>query len=125
MRRRPFTGWDAVVLAALLALNLSFLRRGREPPRALEITSDAGQQVVPLEPPRRLEVTGPLGRTTIQVDRDGARFLSSPCPNQLCVRTGAVGRTGEVAACLPNRVAVRLVRAEAATDEEAVDAVAR
>lgn len=125
MSRRPFAGWDAVVLAALLALNLSLLGRGGEPPGALEITSDAGQQVVPLEPPRRLEVPGPLGRTTLQVYRSGARFVSSPCPNQLCVRTGAVGRTGEVAACLPNHVAVRVVRGGASAGEEGVDAVAR
>ena len=125
MRRRPFAPWDAVVVAALLALNLSFLGRGREAPGALEVTSDAGRQVVPLEPARLFEVRGPLGPTILRLDRGGARFVSSPCPNQLCVRTGAVGRTGEVAACLPNRVAVRVVRGGASEGEEGVDAVAR
>ncbi|MCF6337855.1 MAG: NusG domain II-containing protein [Gammaproteobacteria bacterium] len=56
-----------------------------------------------------LDVPGPLGHSHIQV-RDGqVRFVSSPCPNQLCVHTGWLSQGGEVAICLPNRVSLQIL----------------
>jgi len=57
-------------------------------------------------------VPGPLGESHIQV-RDGrVRFVSSPCPNQLCVHTGWLQKSGEVAICMPNRVSVKVLASD-------------
>lgn len=122
MTRRAFTAWDAVVLAVLLALNgLLWSRGGSEGPAALEVVSAAGLRTEPLAGPRELPVTGPLGTTWVRVEADSARVTESPCPERRCIAAGPISRPGQVVACLPNRVALRLVAAGGG----GVDAVAR
>lgn len=54
---------------------------------------------------RVIDVPGPLGTTRVEI-RDGrVRVLSDPGARQLCVRQGWLD-PGEIALCLPNRVAV-------------------
>ncbi len=124
MRPRAFTWWDALVVAALLFVNLAALGAvaGRGPGSGVEIVSPAGTRVVPFGS-GRVEVQGPLGVTVVDVGPDGARVVSSPCPLQICVRTGEIRRPGQVAACVPNRVAVRVMGRKAG--DAGVDAVGR
>lgn len=126
MRRplRAFTAWDGLLAAALAACFGFALARPTAGRLAAELTYPGKSVVVPLGTPRRVEVRGPLGVTVIGVDERSARVISSPCPNQLCVRAGRATRAGQLLACVPNRVAVRLVP-RGRTEEEAVDAVAR
>ena len=44
----------------------------------------------------------------IEIENSRARVTSSPCKDQLCLRTGWLERPGEVAVCLPQRVIVEL-----------------
>lgn len=68
----------------------------------------------PLVQNRSLPVQGRSGVSQVEV-RDGrVRFRSSPCRNQVCVHTGWLAQSGEVAACLPNRVSIRLIGGQAA-----------
>jgi len=55
-----------------------------------------------------IAVSGPIGQTVVEIADGGARVLSSPCDNQICVRTGQVERPGRWIACLPNRVFVSI-----------------
>ena len=55
-----------------------------------------------------IAVNGPIGQTVVEIADGGARVLSSPCDNQICVRTGHVERPGRWIACLPNRVFVSI-----------------
>jgi len=127
VRPRAFRWWDALVVAGLVLANLAALGAvaGRGPAAGVEIVSPAGTRVVPFGA-GRVEVEGPLGVTVVDVGPDGARVVSSPCPLQICVRTGTVRRPGRVAACVPNRVAVRVVgRKAGGSGVDAVDAVGR
>ena len=47
--------------------------------------------------------------TVIEVGPAGAAFVSSPCPDQVCVEAGLCDRVGETAVCLPQRVSIRIV----------------
>ena len=38
-----------------------------------------------------------------QVRNGAIAFIESDCPDQICVRSGFLDRTGQMAACLPNR----------------------
>jgi len=61
----------------------------------------------------------------VRLGPEGARVLESPCPLKLCVAAGLASRPGQVVACLPNRVALRVLGAEADSRERGVDAVGR
>ena len=89
---------------------------------AFEVISSAGTEPQASSPQRELRVGGPLGESVLHLGPEGVRFLSSPCPLQLCVRSGRVVRPGALVACLPNRVAVRVL---GGVPRETVDAVGR
>ncbi len=123
MRGRAVTAADVLVVAALLAANwLPFARRVPGPPAAAEFFAEGRNWREELGAARRVRVAGPLGDTEVLLQADGARVVSSPCPLQLCVQAGRIGLPGQVVACLPNRVAVRLV---GTGEPGGVDAVGR
>ena len=43
-------------------------------------------------------------------------FIASDCPDKICVRTGYISHTGQTAACLPNRVIIRVVSEKGESD---------
>ena len=81
-----------------------------------------------LTPSGALELSGVLpadkdGLTVqLAVEEGRIRFLSSGCPDKVCVRSGWLSRTGQTAACLPAGVVVRVQAADDAGS--AVDMVA-
>ncbi|GAB4263092.1 MAG: hypothetical protein Kow0092_13790 [Deferrisomatales bacterium] len=129
MRRRAFTWADGLLLGALLAANGVAAwtgASGRGPAAGAEVIAPSGARTVAFGAlPRSVRVQGPLGTTVVEVGADGVRVTSSPCPLQLCVGSGTARRPGQVIACLPNRVAVRVLGDRAHGAEGAVDAVGR
>ncbi len=60
-----------------------------------------------------------VGGCEILLQRDGVTFLSSECPDKLCVNRGKLERAGDTMACIPEKVAV-VLRAE---EGDGIDAV--
>jgi hypothetical protein len=60
-------------------------------------------------PDRLLEIDGPLGASRIEIRNGRARFISSPCRGKVCIHSGWLEHTGELTACLPNRVSIQLL----------------
>ena len=54
-------------------------------------------------------VKGPLGLTEIEVKKGRARIARSPCKNKVCIKSGYIRYADRLAACIPNRVVVRIV----------------
>ncbi|GAK48874.1 hypothetical protein U14_00085 [Candidatus Moduliflexus flocculans] len=54
-------------------------------------------------------VPGPLGTTIVEIHDGHVHVAESPCSNKLCVKTGRIHLTGQLIACLPNKVVVRIV----------------
>lgn len=52
----------------------------------------------------------------IQVSKGRIRFLSSNCPDQICVRTGFISKPGQTAVCLPNRLSIEVLSPSEGTD---------
>ena len=52
----------------------------------------------------------------ILLEPGAASFLSSDCPDQICVRTGKLTKPGEAAVCLPARVSLRIVSSQGETN---------
>jgi len=57
----------------------------------------------------QLEVPGKLGYSTIIIDNGKIRFQASPCNGKQCIHQGWLKHGGEFAACLPNRISVRIL----------------
>ncbi len=53
----------------------------------------------------------------IRVTKDGACFLSSDCPDGLCIKRGMMNKSGDVMACVPKGITVEI------TGGRAVDGV--
>ncbi len=62
----------------------------------------------PLNQPRTVSIEGPLGETVLAIKNGQACILASPCPHKVCMGMGEVARSGELLACVPNRLLVRI-----------------
>ena len=122
--RKAFTPSDGVLVFLLLAANGFVLFRPGPPREWVEVVSTEGRRVHDPRRHQRLEVRGPLGLTVVELGPAGSWIASSPCPNQLCVRAGKLSARKPLVACLPNRVALRLVPSTEKPDG-GVDALAR
>lgn len=94
------------------------------PAQVAEVEED-GRLVarLPLSEDSLLHVRGCLGATEVRVRDRGVAIVRSPCPQQVCVANGWISRSGQMTACAPNRVVVRITGGEH-TDGDA-DAVSR
>lgn len=104
--------WDLLplFLAVALSVSLSVTAWERmEGETLVEIRSEEGTFVFPMHQDRYFSARGPLGNTVIRIQGEEAWFESSPCPNQLCIQAGHQHRPGQWAACLPNRVFLRIL----------------
>ena len=64
---------------------------------------------LPLNQDQITHVKGPLGLTEIEVKKGRARIARSPCKNKVCIKSGYIRYADRLAACIPNRVVVRIV----------------
>ncbi|MBO4889073.1 MAG: NusG domain II-containing protein [Firmicutes bacterium] len=53
---------------------------------------------------------------TLEIRNGKIRFLSSDCPDQICVKSGFISRPGEYAVCLPHRLMIRIPEDPSSTD---------
>jgi len=58
---------------------------------------------------RLFKVKGKLGESELQVMDGKIRFVSSPCEGKQCIYQGWISQSGEIAACVPNEVSVRIL----------------
>lgn len=111
MEKRKFTYKECLILLLLLVLATGlYLWTLLRPAGTTVIIEQDGMEL------RRVvfsalteSETVQLGEVVIEVSRDGARFVSSPCPDQVCVEAGTVSRAGASAVCLPEHVSLRVI----------------
>lgn len=70
--------------------------------------------------PIHFHAEGELGDSEILIDRNGVRFLSSPCSSQQCIASGRRKEHGDIIACVPNRIMIAI---EGANNSATFDAV--
>ena len=64
---------------------------------------------LPLAQDQKTHVKGPLGLTEIEIKDGRARIIRSPCKNKVCIKSGYIRYADRLAACIPNRVVIRIV----------------
>ncbi len=108
-----WTRADKYLVAAMIVLNLAlFARLGTGSARGDWVVIEVDQQEVaraPLTHPRVFHVQGKLGVTEVEIRQGKARIVKSPCKNKICIKSGYIRYADRLAACLPNRVVVRVV----------------
>ena len=57
---------------------------------------------------REVTIEGQLGDSEILIEGGRVRFVNSPCTNKLCIHQGWASLSGELIACLPNRISVSI-----------------
>ena len=115
MERRLFSKkeWPLLLIIALAAaLWLVLSRSGPCGTRA--VVERGGETVLTrelgaLKAPELVEITGEnCVVLTVELSKEGARITAASCPDKTCQRTGHLTRAGDVAVCLPGRIALRL-----------------
>jgi hypothetical protein len=96
-----------VALAALVAWPLASAVGSGAGAEAL-IAGPQGETTVPLASDHEYDIAGSSGTVTVSVADGHISVIESGCPDQTCVRTGAVSTAGSVVACVPNQVVVRV-----------------
>lgn len=103
-----------ILLLLLLALASLWLSIGRSVGTQVVIYEDERVAFVgPLDQDRHLDLHGPLGITRVEIAEGRVRVTSSPCPRKICIAMGDVHRSGDLLACVPNLVVVRIEGEEA------------
>ncbi len=78
--------------------------------RVLVIENERGvQERIALDgASRSLSLDGPAGRTNVMIDAHGVRVAEASCRHATCRLQGAIARPGELIACAPNRLVLRV-----------------
>lgn len=101
---------DVILILALLiaaATGLVLSKISKAPGKLCEITADGERfALLSLENDCLTDVDG---RCVIEISGGKVRFLSSGCPEQLCVNHRPISETGEAVICAPEGVCVRIL----------------
>jgi hypothetical protein len=108
--------WLLILLLAALSLGSQVFLSRRPAGRQLVVESAAGLQHHPLDRDEVLYLEGPLGQSRVEIANRQARIAASPCPEQRCVLQSWIERQGEMAACLPNHLVLRIEGGAGAVD---------
>ncbi len=117
-RLTPFDRKLLIVVAVLVALSFLLPLSQSTGARVIVSSEDRVIFVAPLNKAQRVELEGPLGITVLQIENGSAWIVSSPCLHKICIGMGKVSHTGDLLACLPNHLVVRIEGARAEEDAE-------
>lgn len=120
----PADRWVSLAMLGL-AFASSMLVAGGNGGPAVAVVS-VGRSVVaelPLSTPGTFTVEGRLGSVELEIADGSVRVVRSGCPNRLCIAMGDRRHTGDLIACVPNALLVRVTGGR--PDADAPDAVSR
>lgn len=96
----------AAAMTALLIINYGVKKKG-----TYAVVKVDGQELYKLELDKdtTVDVAGYQGGLNrIEVKTGKVSMTEADCPDELCVKTGKVSRTGETIVCLPHRVVIEI-----------------
>ncbi len=116
-RKLPLLKGDELLIASLcILILLLFLPSfgGRNEKLTAEIFYEGELvETVSLSECEDEEIT--VGNCKLLLQKDGVTFLSSECPDKLCIKKGKLKRKGDTMACVPERV-VAVIKGEKQSD---------
>jgi hypothetical protein len=120
--------YDKILMGAVLALSLlSYLVLSPGSQGNAVLTAEIsvnGSTVTTIDltnpAPRLIDISGPLGTSVAEVKPGAILMKTSPCPDHYCMKTGWIDRPGQVIACVPNRIIIKI-----SPQASQVDAISR
>jgi len=108
-----------IILAA--ALGIAFMAAGADHSSYTAVIIQNGQVIKKitlseLNQPLEYIISGKY-ENKIRAERGRICFEHADCPDQVCVQTGWLTKSGQVAACLPNGVLIKIESTRDAGDE--------
>lgn len=102
----------AVLFLAMLSYLLFFLVYRENAPLTAQISVN-GNIVAKIDlnnsaSNRLINISGPLGTSVAEVKPGAIRMKYSPCPDRYCMKTGWIDQPGQVIACVPNRIIIKI-----------------
>lgn len=113
-----------VLVAVACAASFALFGRAGAGERVVVLVDGVPRFVAGLDSDRTVRLDGPLGETVISIHEGRVCVLDSPCPRKVCMGMGSVSRGGEMVACVPNRLLIRIEGA-AASQETGYDLLSR
>lgn len=109
------TRGDWVVVLTLVTIALGGIGWQATAPAGTRVIATSGDQtcfVAELGQKHSVDLEGPLGKTHLVIDEQGAYVTASPCPRKTCMAMGPAKHSGDLLACVPNRIMVRISNAD-------------
>ena len=118
---KTFSILDALVILALLGAALIAIPAltTQKPAIVVTLYNNAVIARYPLNENRTYRITGTLGPMDIAISNGTARVGYSTCPQQVCVHTGSISKTGQQIVCAPNHIIIEIH----AAGKDTIDAV--
>lgn len=69
---------------------------------------------------RQLKVPVADGEIVIAYDKEGAKVLTSPCPDKVCIHQGKISHSGQTIACVPEKILITITTAAKENDHDAI-----
>lgn len=107
-----FTLADKLLIAILATLTLFSYSIGSSGKQGTDVRIEVEGRTVGIYSLKKDSVhriDGSLGDSVISINDEKVSFVSSPCKNKVCIHQGKIGKSGQMAVCLPNKVAARIV----------------
>lgn len=106
------TTGDKIVIVVLLFISLAgfpFVKAMTKAGTLVRIEADGKlYKILPLHEADTLSVPGPLGETIVVIHDGTVHVSESPCRNKVCINSGHISLSGELIACIPNKVVVQI-----------------
>ncbi|MDT8423931.1 MAG: NusG domain II-containing protein [Desulfuromonadales bacterium] len=108
---RRMTVGDRLLVSGLILFCVFFLSLRSFRAAGVHLIVEQNNQVtykLALDTDRVINLDGPLGPSNIVIEDGAVRFIASPCPNQVCIGMGCASKSGDLLACVPNRLLLRI-----------------
>lgn len=103
---------DKILIAVLATLTLFSYSIGSSGKQGTEVRIEVEGKTVGIYSLKKdgvHKISGALGESIVSIKDEKVSFASSPCKNKVCIHQGSIGKSGQMAACLPNKVVARVV----------------
>jgi len=108
MRRKLIYKREIYIIAALLlaTFTVRFILPEKAGNMCEIIVGGRTVETVSLSEDRIIRLDGGI---VLEVKDNRIGFTESSCPDKICVRMGFIGTSGQTAACLPNKTAIKII----------------
>lgn len=101
----------ALIIGGLIFGHYLFQSQRTVQGSTLKITNTATNEIetYSLNHNMYIKIEGPIGIATIELADGAARFLDSPCPDQICIHVfGWISQEIDKSFCLPNQIMLEI-----------------